>query len=274
LPWALGKQPDSEIVINNSLVEDNVYLTLLPPYFFYFGMHFRSGVLFLLLQNELPQILYTIQRTIPNSLIPLCTHIASGDILKQIVKISFVLVCLSMLICGCVGEKEGSTNPEANIPSYVKSFGSIQGNVTWLESNWNSSDSEPYIVESNIDVSIPVNRLAKISITINCQDSDQQHAESDEGSSPDEVTASIHIGNQSIEDGPKPTPTTLYLETNIDTSSEEFLPSNFSIKVHAECNGGKPYHIIFPDPFPSLMVYKDQGILVHCSIEYEYMKEE
>jgi hypothetical protein len=184
-----------------------------------------------------------------------------------------VTIMIVAAFAGCFGGEEKKKDTE---PTLVEKKGTILPMQGWAESNWESQNNEPWIVD--IILSIPLNNtnIVKIKISIKVEDSDTEHAESDQGSTPDQVTAIATGGGNFTSDEEKGTTTTTLTIDIIAPQNEEevvYLDSSWDVNLKAECYGGKPFKWRGIVPIPG-STYKDQGIYYTVTGEYSYMEVE
>ena len=190
----------------------------------------------------------------------------------------FVLVVAIVMIvaafAGCSEEKSSASTPRGDeLP------GTLDTETGWLESNWGSSDTEPYTVSTSLLVDINETDIIAIIFTIKFDDSDTAHSESDEGSNPDQVTIKAVGGAVESAEVTGETTCTLKIDVtpqaNASSGDEEpLLGSSWDLEISADCYGGKPYYIIFPRPGPTPLSYKDQGVAYTLDVAFTYLSYE
>jgi hypothetical protein len=169
---------------------------------------------------------------------------------------------------GCLAGDDGGKKEKP--PEMVLKQGNIQQISAWAESNWADSSNEPFIVDIDIPITLNHSNFVSVEFTILVEDSDSQHAESDQGSDPDEVVVTASGGNITTEEQRGTTPASIKIEARAQKTGDEmsYLSGNWNIHLHADCYGGKPMYLF------GLIVYKDQGLVYTIAGQFSYMVEE
>jgi hypothetical protein len=169
---------------------------------------------------------------------------------------------------GCLG---GSSEVEKEKPPEMAlKQGNIQQISGWAESNWADSSNEPFIADIDVLITLNHSNFVSVEFTIMVEDSDSQHAETDQGSDPDEVVVTASGGNITTEEQRGQTPTTIKIEASAQKMGDElsYLSGNWNIHLHGDCYGGKPMFLF------GFIVYKDQGFAYTIDGQFTYMAEE
>lgn len=127
----------------------------------------------------------------------------------------------------------------------------------WID----SEEEEPHTEDIYLDES----DIYRVSFNIYINDSNEEHAETDEGSDPDSVAAAVEGGKYMME---KEGQTPFLLD--IGWKSDAFLPNDWTVTMEAqECRGGK--NALGPG---GLFEYVDQGVAWTICIDYIYVTYE
>jgi hypothetical protein len=124
-------------------------------------------------------------------------------------------------------------------------------------SGWIDSEDVLHVEEINL----PESNIYSITFHVYINDSNYEHAETDEGSEPDYVSAYVEGGdNQYDEKGLTP------FLLDVGWRSSRLLPNDWTVTmVGEEFNGGKPVY------FFGFIVYVDQGIAWKICVDYIYI---
>lgn len=179
-----------------------------------------------------------------------------------------VTVSILATFSGCLAGDDGGKKEKP--PEMVLKQGTIQQITGWAESNWADSSNEPFIADIDIPIVLNHSNFIKVEFTINVEDSDTQHAESDQGSDPDEVVITASGGNITTEEKRGTTPASIKIEASAQKMGDDmsFLSGTWNIHLHADCYGGKPMFLF------GFIVYKDQGVAYTIDGQFSYMVEE
>jgi hypothetical protein len=128
-------------------------------------------------------------------------------------------------------------------------------------SGWIDAEEETPHTE---DIHLDVSNIYKITFHVYINDSNEEHAETDEGSNPDWVATAVEGGKYKKE---KEGQTPFLLD--IGWKSDAFLPNDWIVSMEAiECNGGKAYG-------PTGRIeYVDQGVAWTICVDYTYITYE
>ena len=183
---------------------------------------------------------------------------------KRVILITILLVAVAF--AGCLGSGE----EKKESPELIQKHGTIQQMSGWAESNWASNDNQPFIADIDIGVMLNHTNIIQVKFTMRVEDSDPQHAETDEGSDPDEITITVTGNNVTSDEKKGITPATIAIEIKATAQGGEmsYLGQSWNIHLHAECYGGKPRFVL------GFIIYKDQGVAWSLEGEYKYMAEE
>ena len=186
---------------------------------------------------------------------------------KRILIALFLIILLAAASAGCFGKTSSSKSESIK-------FETVPGNYP-PESGWLDSDmgDSPQHVDTTIPLDINVSEMVvEIVVLMTFEDFDAAHAESDDGSDPDEVTITLTDGRNTSTPATGITPCSLEIGFNA-TSEGAFMAGTWEIMIQATCNPGKPYTIL---PRPGLILtplqYKDQGIAYTSDLSYSYMR--
>jgi hypothetical protein len=189
---------------------------------------------------------------------------------KRVILIVILLVAIAF--AGCLGS--GEENKKEEPPKLVQKHGTMLQMSGWAESNWADTNEQPWLADIDIGLTLNHTNIIQVKFKMRIEDSDSAHTETDQGSDPDDVTATANGGNVTSDVARGTTPATLNIEVKATATSGEtdYLSQSWVVHLHADCNGGKQYKI-GPIPIPG-MQYKDQGVAWTLDGEYTYMAEE
>lgn len=195
--------------------------------------------------------------------------------IKLLVIIGVILLILAAY-AGCVGSGASS---KKKLMHYSEVSATIPGVTGWLESDWQTDNQDPYIVGDYINLNInTTDKLTYIKLTIAFEDTDVAHADTDDGSDPDDIIhAEILVGPDSnclvSDPGSGTTDCVITLELNATwngTGDDKYFSGQWRINVEATCHGGKDR---FPHPGPNMIVYVDEGLAYSVMGEYKYLEK-
>jgi hypothetical protein len=151
-------------------------------------------------------------------------------------------------------EGQGNTADESGVKA-VYHEASLPPRSGWIDSEYVLHAEEIHLQEPYI---------CSITFHVYINDSDHEHAETDEGSDPDYVSAYVEsVNNHYDESGLTP------FVMDVGWSSSDLLPNNWTVTiVGEEFNGGKPVY------FFGFLVYVDQGIAWKICVDYIYITYE
>jgi hypothetical protein len=184
--------------------------------------------------------------------------------MQKLVPIIVVIMLVSFI--GCIGESYGGSD-KTRLAQKNDTLQQISG---WVESNWNETDDSNVFANLSIPININHINITNIKFFIEIDDSDSQHAETDQGSSPDVVTIIIS-GDNLTETQRGLTPHTDSTEFSSTNESQEisYLSQDWHIQINVDCNGGKPKSSSL-----SSSTYKDHGFTYSINGEFTYTVEE
>lgn len=187
-----------------------------------------------------------------------------GEVMQKLILIIVIIILVACI--GGIGESEGG-NDETKL---IQKNGTLQQIAGWVESNWNETDDSKVFANLSIPININHTNITNLKFSIEIEDSDTEHAEADQGSSPDIVTFIIN-GDNLTETQKGLTPLTYSTEFSSNNESQEisYLPQDWHIQINVDCNGGKP-----KSGSLSSSTYKDHGFAYSINGEYSYMVEE
>jgi hypothetical protein len=152
-------------------------------------------------------------------------------------------------------EKEEEESPSEG-KEEVYNEASLPPRSGWIDSDGERTHTEEYHLQEYY--------IYKIQFSIFINDSNEENAESDEGSPPDTVKATVASGEYS-EDKEGETP--FYFEVICESSS--FLPNDWTVTIEGiEFGSGKPMGVV------GMVVYVDQGIAWKILVDYVYVTYE
>jgi hypothetical protein len=203
-------------------------------------------------------------------------NIAGIGMNKKFLAIILILTVVVVAFAGCEEEKSGSKEPEMTVKE--KSLPPQSG---WLDS--------PESVEAattQVQGTINETNLVFVQIKVTFQDSDAEHAETDDGSEPDElelsVTGKFETGAQIKEkaSGKSDTSGNGYFELtvpseNVTQAGQSQLITSLEYTLKGKSFGGGKNPTgpggIIPIPF---LIYIDQGAAYTMEISYKYLTPE
>ncbi len=177
----------------------------------------------------------------------------------------WVIIIVSVVIlaafAGCLGggDKEKKEKP----PELVMKQGTITEMSGWIDDDGNEHAAGNF--------ALPLNNSNIVSIEINVmvEDSNAEHAETDQGSDPDQITVTVSGGNNSqTMDGI--TPFSVKFEFTAEGTQDiiNYLDGSWNVQIDAALGGGKPRFIF------GFIVWIDQGIAYTINGQYTYLVEE
>jgi hypothetical protein len=187
---------------------------------------------------------------------------------KKMIVLVVAIIMIVAAFAGCSEEKSRASTPKGDVVS-----GTMEPESGWVAS---SGDSEPWVASAMIPISINSTNVLSIEVSINIEDSDSAHSETDEGGDPDEIE--VYLTSQGIETEPvtgttpfstKITPT---LPTNASEGDEasKYFSNEWEINIRALCYSGKnptgPGGIV-PIIF---LQYIDQGVAYTYDVKFTY----
>ena len=126
-------------------------------------------------------------------------------------------------------------------------------------SGWLESESP----EHQEPVAIPESTVVEITFRIHVEDSDEEHAETDEGSDPDIIKASATDNAEQSQQDTATTPGDMTFTFKAPEAT--YLAQNWTVKIWGqEFGGGKPAY------FFGFIVWVDQGVAWTLDVEYVY----
>jgi hypothetical protein len=180
--------------------------------------------------------------------------------------IAIIVMIILVAFIGCIGESDGG-NDKTRL---IQKNGTLQQITGWAESNWNETDDSNVIANLSIPININHNNITTLKFSIEIEDSDTEHDETDQGSNPDIITIIISGENQT-ETQKGVTPLTYSSEFSSTGESQEisYLSQDWHIQINADCSGGKP-----KSGSLSFSTHKDHGFAYTINGEYTYTVEE
>jgi hypothetical protein len=191
---------------------------------------------------------------------------------KKVMVILFILILLTAGLSGCFGKSE--SKKKSSGPSYKEIPGEVIRESGWIDSDMGDT---PQHVDSTISLT-QINASTKITmiqVRIKFDDSDAAHAESDEGSDPDDVTITLSNGMNESAPVTGTTPATLELQMGLNSTEEDsFMMGSWEIHVTAVCGAGKPFTYVPRPGNIAFLQYKDQGIAYDIEVDFLMLTEE
>ncbi len=172
-----------------------------------------------------------------------------------------VTIVIMTAFAGCLGgeaENKGNSQPEL-----VLKQGTIPQQSGWIDTDGNRHAHGEFTINLN-DTNI-----VSVNIKLSVEDSDAAHAETDEGSDPDDVIVTVGQGNNS-EEKTGMTPFNQQFDIGAPKTEEktDYLGESWTIVIDAALGGEKPAY------FFGLIVWEDQGVAYTIDGSYSYMASE
>ena len=194
---------------------------------------------------------------------------------KKISVAILAILIIASVTMGCFGDDE---KPKPKI-TYEEQSGD-RSTDGWADFDTQGSGGDTSL-EETVTMNLNSSMLTHVKVTIQFEDSDDAHADSDEDSNPDMFRVKINSTGFESKVASGQTPGKVELElpsanATMGTTGEEnaiqFGPE-LSIFIEADCGGGKPYKPFIPNrPGGSPLVYIDQGIYYSITVEYTYLE--
>jgi hypothetical protein len=178
---------------------------------------------------------------------------------KLVIIIASVLILAAFAGCLGEGDKEKKQKP----PEMTLKQGTIQEMSGWIQEDGNEHAAQDF------PLSLNNSNIVSIEITVMVEDSDGEHAETDQGSDPDSISVTVAGGNNTeTKDGI--TPFSAIFEFTVQGGQEatDFLDGAWSVHIDAALGGGKPRF------FFGFIIWIDQGVAYTISGQYTYLVEE
>ena len=151
-------------------------------------------------------------------------------------------------------EKEPPPDPNGTNPVYNEA--SLTPRSGWIESSGDATHEEEFHLEET--------NIYSIQFRIEIEDSDDEHAETDDGSDADSVKATVEGGKYLYSDSGY---TPFYM--NVDWKSDSFIPNHWTVTIEGiEFGEGKPVFVA------GAIYYVDQGIAWKILLDYVYVTYE
>ncbi len=160
----------------------------------------------------------------------------------------------------------------------------VEGGCGWADTSGesNATESHMYMADTVIKVPLPSNTIIGLKISFNVLDFDQEHADTDDGSDPDNIRIWAFSDNYSkVEEGMADALTPFEGFINFYPRQDPYAPvgqttyldKEWEIHISCGCYGGKPFYY-GPEPVvgqrPTPYVYKDFGFRYQIDIVYQY----
>lgn len=153
-------------------------------------------------------------------------------------------------------EKEEEPQSETNETKEVYNEASLSPRSGWIDSDGNATHKEEYHLKED--------NIYSVCFRIEIKDSDDEHAETDDGSDPDDVEATVEGGKYLYTDSGY---TPFYMD--VDWSSDSFISNHWTVTIEGiYFGGGKPMGVA------GMIVYVDQGIAWKIYVDYVYVTYE
>jgi hypothetical protein len=170
-------------------------------------------------------------------------------------------VVILAAFAGCLGG--GDDKKESKPPELTLKQETIQEISGWIEDDGNEHAAQ------NFPLPLNNSNIVSIEITVMVEDSDGAHAETDQGSDPDQVTVTVAGGNNSeVKDGITPFSAIFEFTAEGGQETTNFLDGAWSVQIDAALGGGKPRF------FFGFIIWIDQGVAYTIGGQYTYLVEE
>lgn len=178
---------------------------------------------------------------------------------KWVIAIACVVILAAF--AGCLGG--GDEGKKEKPPELTLKQGTIQEISGWIDDDGNDHAS------GNFPLPLNDSNIVSIQITVNVEDSNPEHAETDQGSDPDQITVTVAGGNSTeTKDGMTPFTATFEFSAEGGQEATTFLDGGWAVQIDATLGGGKPRFIF------GFIIWIDQGIAYTISGQYTYLVEE
>lgn len=183
---------------------------------------------------------------------------------KRVLIVLIIPLLFSLPLAGC-GEKDTTKTTYLEVP------GNLDPSSDWATSDWADSDSPS--VDTSIRLGVNSSEMVRsITVTVSFEDSDPEHAETDDGSDPDDVQIQLSNGKNTSKAAIGTTPCTLTVD--MMAPEGEFITGTWELLITASCNGGKKATLVpRPGVIPGPFVYKDQGVAYSLTGNYTQVVE-
>jgi hypothetical protein len=162
---------------------------------------------------------------------------------------------------GCLGG--GDEEKKQKPPEFTLRQGTIQDLSGWIDDDGNEHAA------GNFPLPLNNSNIVSIKITVKVEDSDGEHAETDQGSDPDSITVTAAGGNNTeTKDGITPFSAMFEFSAEGGQETTNFLDGGWSVRIDAALGGGKPRFIF------GFIIWIDQGVAYTIGGEYTYLVEE
>jgi hypothetical protein len=184
---------------------------------------------------------------------------------KKLNFLVMIVVIASVFSAGCLGGGSGDDDGGGGGGTHVE-LTPMTATMAPIGPVWMQGTSEQ--AEETIPVDFGVQKVVQVKFTISVKDSDGEHAETDEGSDPDEITVKITWGNTTVKQK-MVTPANFIMQIPESGQAPEgqYLPGSGAINIDANLNGGKTAY------FLGFIVWVDQGCEYSITGECTYMAE-
>jgi hypothetical protein len=187
---------------------------------------------------------------------------------KRLLVVIFIILLLVASTAGCFGDDKKKKSGGGEL---VEASGSLNSTSGWLNSqdqNGRDDDRIYVILNSEIQLFLNDTSIISISITLNFQDYDSDHQDTDGNSPEDEVEVTVE-GYDVSGAGTTPCMIMLDLKSNETDGIVDYLPSELTLQVTGRCFCEITYP---PTGRPSLinLYTRDQGVAYDVAAEYEY----
>ena len=152
-------------------------------------------------------------------------------------------------------KEEDDEDPQSDSDGTNKVYNqaSLSPRSGWIDAGGDATHEEEFYLEEN--------NIYSIQFKIEIEDSDVEHAETDEGSDPDSVKATVEGGKYFYTDSGY-TP----FNMEVDWKSESLIPNNWTVTIEGiKFGGGKPFGV------SGKVEYVDQGIAWKIYVDYVYI---
>jgi len=157
----------------------------------------------------------------------------------------------------------GTSEGGGEEPNTEPSPSGIQTGVIENQSGW--ADANDEYAKTQIILFLNHTNIIEVTLNFTILDSDEDHAETDEGSDPDRIEIEVENGDINTGYGPSPTPVQTQIILPEEGSDSEYLSYLVNITIMGDCQGGKPAYT--PAGF---LVYIDQGFYWEMNGYYKY----
>lgn len=193
-------------------------------------------------------------------------------------KISIALISIIILTAFTAGCSGDDGKPKVKI-NYEEQTGdrTLSG---WADYDQDTGSGGISTLEETFEMNLNSSMLTSVTVKITCEDSDDAHAETDEGSDPDDFTVVINSTGFESQPMSGSTPATLTLTipaanaTAANPDEQIQFGPELTIRITATCGGGKEAYLFRPGLViqASPLVYIDQGLAYSITIQYNYLE--